>query len=160
MADISSIKLPDNTSYDIKAKKIFYAECSTAKNVVNKVVSCNGFVLETGAIIAIRFTDTTTTNPSSGNITLNINGTGAKNIIPKGSNSVYNYGWGWAFCNNQTWLFMYNGTYFVHINQDNNTTYKDATTSAHGLLSVADKKALDILNKKNRQWKLKMHTVL
>lgn len=145
MADISSIKLPDNTSYDIKAKKIFYADCSTAKNVVNKVVSCNGFVLETGAIIAIRFTDTTTTNPSSGNITLNINGTGAKNIIPKGSNSVYNYGWGWAFCNNQTWLFMYNGTYFVHINQDNNTTYKDATTSAHGLLSVADKKALDIL---------------
>lgn len=145
MSDISSIKLPDNSSYNVKAKKIFYAECSTAKSDVAKVVTCSGFVLEAGAMIAIRFTDTTTTTPKSGNITLNINNTGAKNIVPKGNNSVFSYGWGWAFCNNQTWLFMYNGTYFVCMNQDNNTTYNDATTSAHGLLSVADKKALDVL---------------
>ena len=123
MADISAIKLPDNSIYDIKSKKMFYAECSTARNAAAKVVDCDGFVLETGAVIAVRFTDTGTANPSSGNITLNINGTGAKNIVPKGNNSIYTYGWGWAFCNNQTWLFMYNGTYFVHINQDNNTTY-------------------------------------
>lgn len=145
MSDISSIKLPNNSSYNIKAKKIFYAECSTAKSNVAKVVTCSGFVLEAGAMIAIRFTDTTTTTPTSGNITLNINNTGAKNIVPKGNNSVYSYGWSQAFCNNQTWLFMYNGTYFVCMNQDNNTTYNDATTSAHGLLSVADKKALDVL---------------
>ena len=145
MPDISSIKLPDNSSYNVKAKKIFYAECSTAKSNVAKVVTCSGFVLEAGAMIAIRFTDTTTTTPTSGNITLNINNTGAKNIVPKGNNSVFSYGWSWAFCNNQTWLFMYNGTYFVCMNQDNNTTYNDATTSAHGLLSVADKKALDVL---------------
>ena len=111
MADISSIKLPDNSSYNIKAKKIFYAECSTARNVAAKVVSCSGFVLEAGAVIAIRFTDTTTANPSSGNITLNINGTGAKNIVPKEHNSVYTYGSGGYFYNNQTHLFVYNGTY-------------------------------------------------
>lgn len=145
MPDISSIKLPDNSSYNVKAKKIFYAECSTAKSDVAKVVTCSGFALEAGAMIAIRFTDTTTTTPTFGNITLNINNTGAKNIVPKGNNSVYSYGWSRAFCNNQTWLFMYNGTYFVCMNQDNNTTYNDATTSAHGLLSVADKKALDVL---------------
>lgn len=130
MADISSIKLPDNSSYDIKAKKIFYAECSTARNVAAKAVTCSGFVLEAGAVIAVRFTNTGTANPSSGNITLNINGTGAKNIVPKGNNSVYNYGWGWAFCNNQTWLFIYNGTYFVCLNQDNNSDTKVTNTLA------------------------------
>lgn len=124
---------------------VYYAECATARSAAAKVVTCDGFTLKPGAVIAVRFTDTGTANPASGNITLNINSTGAKNIVPKGNNSVYSYGLGWAFCNNQTWLFMYNGTYFVHINQDNNTTYNDATTSARGLLSVADKKALDVL---------------
>ena len=123
MSDISSIRLPDNSIHNIKSKKIFYAECATARNVIAKVIDCEGFVLETGAIIAVRFTDTSTASPTSGNITLNINDTGAKNIILKSNNAVYTYGWAWAFCNNQTWLFVYNGTYFVCINQDNNTTY-------------------------------------
>lgn len=123
MSDISAIKLPDNSIHNIKSKKIFYAECATARNVIAKVINCEDFVLETGAIIAVRFTDTSTASPTSGNITLNINNTGAKNIILKSNNAVYTYGWAWAFCNNQTWLFVYNGTYFVCINQDNNTTY-------------------------------------
>ena len=123
MADISSIKTPDNAVYDLKAKKIFYAECATAKNVVAKVVDCEGFVLERGAIIVIRFTDTTTAYPTAGNITLNINGTGAKNIVPKSNNVPYSYGRAWPFCNNQTWVFAYNGTNFVCLNQDDNTTY-------------------------------------
>lgn len=131
MGDISKITLPDNSSYNVKAKKIFYAECSTARSVAAKVVACSNFVLETGAVIAVRFTDTGTKNPASGYITLNINGTGAKNIVPKGNNSVYNFGWGWAFCNNQTWLFMYNGTYFVHINQDNNSDTKVTSAANH-----------------------------
>lgn len=92
MANISSIKLPNNTSYDIKAKKIFYAECSTARNVAAKVVSCDGFVLEAGAVIVVRFTNTATTSLTSGKITLNINDTGAKNIVPKTNNiQVYTY---------------------------------------------------------------------
>lgn len=131
MADISSITLPDKSSYGIKAKKIFYADCSTAKNVAAKVVTCSGFVLEAGAVIVIRFTDTTTTNPSSGNITLNINGTSAKNIVPKDSNSIYNYSAGGYFYNNQTLIFVYNGTYFVHLNRDINTDTKVTAVGNH-----------------------------
>ena len=123
MADISSIKTPDNAVYDLKAKKIFYAECATARNIVNKVVDCDGFVLEKGAVIAVRFTDAGTTNATSGNITLNINGTGAKNIVPKAHNNVINYNWSSSLWNNQTWLFVYNGTYFIMLNQDYNTAY-------------------------------------
>lgn len=131
MADISAIKLPDNSIYDIKSKKMFYAECSTARNAAAKVIDCDGFVLETGAVIAVRFTNTGTTNPSSGNITLNINGTGTKNIVPKDNNSIYNYGAGAVFCNNQTLIFVYNGTYFVHINRDVNTDTKVTSVRNH-----------------------------
>lgn len=138
MSDISAIKLPDNSSYNIKAKKLFYAECSTAVNVVAKVISCDGFVLEPGAIIAIRFTSTTTTAPTSGNITLNINGTGAKNIVPKENNAVYNYAWAWYFSNNRTWLFVYNGTYFICLNQDNNNVNPEAFGIGYATCSTAE----------------------
>ena len=138
MSDISAIKLPGNSSYNIKAKKLFYAECSTAVNVVAKVISCDGFVLEPGAIIAIRFTSTTTTAPTSGNITLNINGTGAKNIVPKENNTVYSYAWAWYFSNNRTWLFVYNGTYFICLNQDNNTVNPESFGIGYATCSTAE----------------------
>lgn len=138
MSDISAIKLPDNSSYNIKAKKLFYAECSTAVNVVAKVISCDGFVLEPGAIIAIRFTSTTTTAPTSGNITLNINGTGAKNIVPKENNVIYSYAWAWYFSNNRTWLFVYNGTYFICLNQDNNTVNPESFGIGYATCSTAE----------------------
>lgn len=136
MSDISAIKLPDNSSYNIKAKKLFYAECSTAVNVVAKVISCDGFVLEPGAVIAIRFTSTTTA-PTSGNITLNINGTGAKSIVPKDNNAVYSYAWAWCFSNNRTWLFVYNGTYFICLNQDNNNVNPEAFGIGYATCSTA-----------------------
>lgn len=137
MSDISAIKLPDNSSHNIKAKKLFYAECSTAVNVVAKVISCDGFVLEPGAVIAIRFTSTTTTAPTSGNITLNINGTGAKNIVPKENNAVYNYARAWYFSNNRTWLFVYNGTYFICLNQDNNNVNPEVFGIGYATCSTA-----------------------
>ena len=139
MADISSIKLPNNSTYNIKAKKIYYAECGTASTDIAKIVACDGFILEKGAIIAIRFTDTGTNNPASGNISLNINGTGAKNIVPKGNNTILNYRWGWAFRANQTQIFVYDGVHFAWLNQDNNTTYNPMTLGfGYGTCTTAE----------------------
>ena len=145
MADISSIKTPDNAVYDLKAKKIFYAECATARNVVNKVVDCDGFVLEKGAVIAVRFTDTGTMNPTSGTITLNINGTGAKNIGPHNNPSVYSYASGGFFCNNQTVLFVYNGTYYIHINKDTYYMYTPMSLGfGYGTCTTAEASAAKV----------------
>ena len=139
MADISSIKLPNNSTYNIKAKKIYYAECRTVSTDIAKVIDCDGFVLEKGAIIAIRFRDTGINNPKSGNISLNINGTGAKNIVPKGNNTILNYRWGWAFRANQTQIFVYDGVYFAWLNQDNNTTYNPMTLGfGYGTCTTAE----------------------
>ena len=102
MSNVKLVSTPILNYYDSKLKKflsstyalksdvsddggILYAECSTAYNINNKVVACGGFALQKGACIAIMFTDTSTTAPTTGNITLNINNTGAKTIVPKGN---------------------------------------------------------------------------
>ena len=140
MSNVKLVSTPILNYYDSKLKKflnstyalksdvgsgggILYAECSTARNIVDKAVACEGFALVKGACIAIRFTDTSTADPTTGNITLNINNTGAKTIVPKENNTAVAYSWAWAFCKNQTQVFMYNGTNFIWLNQDNNTTY-------------------------------------
>lgn len=102
---------------------IYYAECDTSRNTLNKVIDCEGFVLEKGVMIVIRFTDTGTTYPTSGNFTLNINDTGAKEIIVKNNSVRLAYNYNGYFYNNHIWLFMYDGTDYVMLNQDNNTTY-------------------------------------
>lgn len=102
--------------------------CSTARNVVAKVVSCDGFILKTGSNIVIRFTDTGTSNPTSGNITINVNGTGAKQVVDAKSNkTVQTYAQGSNYCNNMVQEFVYDGTYWVWTNRDNNTTYSGGT---------------------------------
>lgn len=57
-----------------------YAECSTAAGTAAKVATATNFALEAGARIAVKFTNANT----AGTPTLNINGSGAKNIYHKG----------------------------------------------------------------------------
>ena len=108
-----------------------YGTCSTERDVAAKVVTCNGFVLKTGAKVVIRFTDTGSTNPASGNISLNVNGTGAKEVIIGNSNkTVMTYSYGGEFISNKTHEFMFDGTNWVFLGRDTNTT--TGTTYAAG----------------------------
>ena len=90
-----------------------YATSSTAKDTVNKVVFLNGFILGTGAKVTVKFTDTSTTSPSSGNITLNVNSTGAKTVISSIDGSTCTYEDADYFCDNKTQQFIYDGTNWV-----------------------------------------------
>ena len=92
-----------------------YATSSTAKNVVDKVAILNGFILGKGAKVFVCFTDTTTTNPISGNITLNVNSTGAKEIKSSIDNTLITYANADLFCNNKVQQFVYDGTNWVLI---------------------------------------------
>jgi hypothetical protein len=81
-----------------------------------------GFALHTGMRVFVRFTDTTSTaNPPTGNITLNINNTGAKQIKIAQNNTMINQGYGWMFCSNRAWELVYDGTYWNIVNYDTNT---------------------------------------
>ena len=63
-------------------------ECTTAANEQNKTVTlATDFVLEVGALLAIKFTNTNTYEVTTGNsITLNVNNTGAYDIYYKDTN--------------------------------------------------------------------------
>ena len=128
MSFISEIS-PDGgtTSYDVKDKNAhLYLECSTARNVADKVVACTGFNLITGMGVSIRFTDTGSSNPSSGNLTLNVNNTGAKSIVIAKSNlTVMTYEDGNEFCNNRFCSFIYDGTYWVFNKQTGSSSGTD-----------------------------------
>lgn len=134
MADISKITLPNNSSYDIKdataRSKLNVlinnmATCATKRATAAKVAALTDFSLTVGATIAVKFTATDTTNPASGDLTLNVNGTGAKSIgfCRNGSKAAFNHNSARYFYNNAIRIFTYDGTYWLCMdwNPDNDT---------------------------------------
>ena len=120
MSFISELQVEaSGQSYKFKDTQAhLYLICTTARNVTAKVVDCTGFELFTGARATVRFTDITTTVPSSGILTLNINNTGAKNIVIASNNIAMDYTYSSEFCNNKTCEFMYDGTNYIYLNRD------------------------------------------
>lgn len=85
-----------------------YGTSSTANNTAAKVVTCEGFTLETGARIAVKFAnESTTTNK----VKLNVNGTGDVEVYVNGaaqSSTNSNLKWGAG----AVLTFVYDGTYW------------------------------------------------
>ena len=98
----------DGTNWQMQSSGTnFSGVCDTAAGTAAKVVTCKGFVLHTGAMIAVRFNETN----SVANPTLNVNGTGAKAINANGSNLSANSPYNWSA--GDTVIFTYNGTNWV-----------------------------------------------
>lgn len=134
MSKLSQIKL-GTTTYDIGAKwenitekpnnYLPYGICDTAADTVSKEVTISNvdnFALETGAIIAVKFSE------SSGvaSPTLNVNGTGEKPIVRYGTTaaSTGTSTTGWRAGAVQ--LFIYDGTSWVRDFWEN-TTYSNVS---------------------------------
>ena len=120
----------DGMQFDGSANIYHYGSCSTAAATVEKAVALAGFVLATGARITVRFTVTNTASSP----TLNVNSTGAKPIQYR--NAAISPGY---LAANHVYEFVYDGAAWElvgDINTDTNTTYKEATTSALGLVKV------------------------
>lgn len=85
-------------------KTIPYSTCTTAASTTAKTVSSDGFTLETGAKIYVRFTYGNTASAP----TLNVNSTGAKTI--KASASTLPSSW-WG--DGEVVQFVYDGSYWI-----------------------------------------------
>lgn len=138
MADISKIKLPSGTTYDIKdatarsnyAPKlngVYYGVCDTEQATKAKAVTLtNGtnFSLAAGAIVCIKFTYAST----AATMTLNVNSTGAKNMVLYGttamSSGTTTNGWRAG----AVVPFVYDGTNWVRMFWEN-TTYSNMSQS-------------------------------
>ncbi len=90
---------------DYAFDKPYFGICETEATTSAKVVACDGFILKTGAMIAVQFTYTnTTTNPS-----LNVNDTGAKSICSLSGTYVAAGIW----APKQVVMFVYNGSWWI-----------------------------------------------
>ena len=105
---------------------VAYGTCATAAATAAKVVSVSdtSWKLTTGCMVAVKFSATN----SAGNVTLNVNSTGAypiwyNNEAYTGNSNKYT---GYA---NRVLTYMFNGTHWVWISggTDDNTTYSNAS---------------------------------
>ena len=112
-----------NLDNDVDVPPFYYGTCSTAAATVAKVVTCSGFVLETGATIVVKFTNYNTGSSA----TLNINSTGAKSIKMYGTTATNTYMWR----SGEAVLFVYDGSYWQMVGMGT------ATTTYYGLTKLS-----------------------
>jgi len=123
MADISKVKLPDNSEYDIKdtvarAKgSIYYGTCTTAAGTKDKVATVSSdqnFVLQVGSMVAVKFSNTNSYSATASNhITLNVNSTGAFDIWYSNTNATTGTQTAAFGIANNYHYYMYDGTYWI-----------------------------------------------
>lgn len=109
-------------AWDMGSNVAHFAVCSTAAATAEKTVARDGFQLETGAWIAVKFSVTNTA--AVANLKLNVNSTGAVSIKYRGGNlpSVGTLAAG------RVYFFVYDGTNWELIGDlDTNTTYSTMT---------------------------------
>lgn len=117
----------DGVSFNGSAAITHYGTCFTANATVAKTVALTGFTLATGARVLVKFTVTNT----AASPTLNVNSTGAKAIMYRGSAITAGY-----LAANRVYEFVYDGTDWEVVGDiDTNTTY--TLSSIAGTLSVA-----------------------
>ena len=93
-----------------------YGACDTAGATAAKTVALSGFTLRTGGVVAIRFTNTNT----AANMTLNINGTGAKQVLYN-RKAVPAY----MIEGGEIIFMMFDGTYWNMLGGESNGDYGD-----------------------------------
>lgn len=117
----------DGVSFNGSTAITHYGTCSTAAATVAKTVALTGFTLATGARVLVKFTVTNT----AASPTLNVNSTGAKAIMYRGSAIAAGY-----LAANRVYEFVYDGTDWEVVGDiDTNTTY--TLSSITGTLTVA-----------------------
>ena len=132
MADLSQIKLPNGSTYDLKdavSRKagIYYGTCATAAGTKAKVVTLtdnDSFSLETGAVVVVKFTYAS----AAATMTMNVNGTGAKNLYQYGTTTMANGTTTSGWSANALVPFVYDGSGW-HRFYWYNTTYSAMSAS-------------------------------
>lgn len=101
--------------------RVAYGTCSTAGNVAEKIVTLHedfkDWKLEVGAEVVVKSTYTN----SASNVTLNVNNTGAKQIMYRGA--LYTSASNILTNANQLIRYIFDGTYYVWMGRSNENSY-------------------------------------
>lgn len=112
---------------------VFYGTCTTGASTAAKVVVCEDFTaseLVAGTRLTVYFTNANTYN---GQATLNVNGTGAKNLYYNGTTANARYMW----VSGESVEFVYNGEQWATVNGGL------ATTTYYGVTKLLTSAASD-----------------
>lgn len=104
----------------------WYGTCTTGANEQTKVVttSSGDFSLETGSMVRVKFTNAQTYN---GGIKLNVDGTGAHNVMRQGTTATVRY----FYLAGEVVDFVYDGTNYIAVNEG------IATTTYYGVTKLS-----------------------
>lgn len=104
----------------------WYGTCPTGATSQTKVVttSSGDFSLETGSMVRVKFTNAQTYN---GGIKLDVDGTGAKNVMKQGTTATVRY----FFLAGEVVDFVYDGTNYIAVNEG------IATTTYYGVTKLS-----------------------
>lgn len=131
----------------------WYGTCPTGATAQTKVVttSSGDFSLTTGSMVRVKFTSAQTYN---GGIKLNVDGTGAKDVMSRGTTATLRY----FFLAGEVVDFVYDGTNYIAVNEGiATTTYygvtklssaTNSTSAAMAATPAAVKSAYDLANGK------------
>lgn len=120
----------DGVSFNGSANVSHYCTCSTDSSTVEKTATVTGFVLETGARVTVKFSNSNTAK----NPTLNVyNGsayTGAKEIKYRGTSSVSDSSNYYRWQAGDVIDLVYDGTYWVMVGWQTYAYYASSASSA------------------------------
>ena len=91
-----------------------YGTCTAEGGTVTLPVTLSGYVKKTGGIVAVKFTNDVYSSDGTSPVQLNINSTGAAQILYRGM-ALY----GSVIKAGNVAYFMYDGTYYVYLGRDN-----------------------------------------
>lgn len=138
---------PEDTQAEIDtalAQSIWYATCADAGATKTATISpeTTNFTLNVGTTVNVQFSNTNT--GAVGELTLNINETGAKNIKYINNNTIASIPSAGYILGGRTYLFVYDGTYWVIQNlnyntdtMDNRITYFSGKTGSIGIWNAS-----------------------
>lgn len=112
----------------------YYGTCSTGASTTTKAVTCSNFTLATGAVIAVKFSNTNT--GAVGSLQLNVNSTGAKPIKYRGGN-LPSAG---TLASGRVYLFAYDGTNWElvgDLDSESESATNEALGQGYGVCSTA-----------------------
>lgn len=140
---LATARLIDGISFDGSKDIHHYAVCTTGGGTAAKVATIydesgstqtnQSFTLKRGATVNVKFTQTSTLAANT-QMTLNVNSTGAKNMLYGGKAMDPD-----AIVANKVYTFVYDGNGWVVTGN----VYQNATQSVRGFMTAADKKKLD-----------------
>ena len=136
-SNLYTARAVDGVSFDGSANITHYGTCYTASGTAGKTVTVTGFVLETGARVTVKFSNSNTAS----NPTLNVyNGsgyTGAKAIMYRGTYSVSDSSDYYRWQGGDIIDFVYDGTNWVMVGWQTYAYYAESASSASTAVSAS-----------------------